>query len=327
MTVPGWTSEPDPLLEEALDWVVRLKTGTPTRADLDALQQWRRRSAAHDEAFKQAALVFRSAGVAARELASERQPAGAVAARPQRRPYALTRRVVLGGGIAAAAAYVAIQPPLGLWPSIGELSADYRTGKGEHRKVMLTPDVALELNTQTSVALRSAPDEVRVELVAGEASIVTLLSSPKPLVMQAGDGQIRALQAAFNARCIDGIVAVTCIEGTVTVEQNHNMVQLRASEQVSYSQAGLQMSVAVDAAQVSAWRTGVLIFRDQPLASVIAEVNRYRPGRIIVTNDQLGRRLVNGTFQVDKLDNFVAQVEQLFGARVVSLPAGVVLLS
>jgi transmembrane sensor len=71
----------------------------------------------------------------------------------------------------------------------------------------------------------------------------------------------------------------------------------------------------------------LLIFRDRPLASVVDEVNRYRSGKIIITNDDLKRRLVNGTFQLDRLETFVAQVEQLFGAKVRSLPGGVVLLS
>jgi transmembrane sensor len=316
------------LLEEALDWVIRLKTGAPTRSDVEALQRWRAQSSAHDVAFKQAVLVFRKAGAAAQELADEeRQATRAGALLPRWPSPAVTRRVLMSGGVAAFAAYIVVRPPLGLWPSISELSADYRTGKGEHRKVMVAPDVALELSTQTSVALHVAPDEIRVELIAGEASVAARQSSPKPLLVQAGDGTIRALQADFNARCLDGVVAVTCLDGTLTVEQDRSTVELHKSEQVTYSRAGLQASGPVDAAQVSAWRTGLLIFRDQPLANVIAEVNRYRPGRIIVTNDELSRRLVNGTFQVDKLDNFVAQVEQLFGARIIALPAGVVLLS
>ncbi len=57
------------------------------------------------------------------------------------------------------------------------------------------------------------------------------------------------------------------------------------------------------------------------------EVNRYRLGKIIITNEAIKRRIVNGTFQIDKLGNFVPQVQQLFGARVTSLPGGVVLLS
>jgi transmembrane sensor len=96
---------------------------------------------------------------------------------------------------------------------------------------------------------------------------------------------------------------------------------------VAYSGAGIQASVPVDATQVASWRVGLLIFRDRPLADVVDEVNRYRAGKIVITNPELGRRLVNGTFQLDRLAHFVTQVAQLFGARVISLPGGVVLLS
>lgn len=325
MTVPTRTSEPDPLLDEALDWVVRLKTGTPTRADVDLLQRWRRQSPAHEEAFRTAARLFRSARTAAQELVEERA-SGGVASATLQRPRHLARRAVLGGAIAATVGFVVVRPPLGLWPSLAELSADYRTGKGEQRKVGVASDVSLELNTQTSITLQSAPDETRIELISGEAS-ATKLSSPKPLVMLAGDGRITVLQASFNARCLDGTVSVTCLDGVVTVEQGRNTVQLHKAEQVTYSRSGLEASVPVDAMQVAAWQTGLLIFRDRPLASVVDEVNRYRMGKIIIANAELKRRLVNGTFQLDKLENFVAQVEQLFGARITPLPGGVVLLS
>jgi transmembrane sensor len=71
----------------------------------------------------------------------------------------------------------------------------------------------------------------------------------------------------------------------------------------------------------------MLVFHNKPLAEVVEEIHRYRPGRIVVTNDELGRRVVNGTFRRDQLDSFVAQVQQLFGAKVTSLPAGLTLLS
>ncbi|MDI4235744.1 DUF4880 domain-containing protein [Bradyrhizobium sp. Arg237L] len=328
MTVPNRPPKSNPLLDEALDWVVRLKTDEPTRADVDALQRWREQSPAHDAAFKKAVQLFRMASVAARELADEQQASDVVVTASQPPPRRLTRRIMLGGAIAAAAAgYMIVRPPLGLWPSLEELSADYRTGKGEHRKVAVAPDVSLELNTQTSVALRSTSDETRIELISGEASVAAKLSPSKPLVMLAGNGRISASQADFNARCLDGVVSVTCLDGVVTVEQNDRTVQLHKAEQVTYSSAGLQQSVPVDAVQVTAWQAGLLIFRDRPLASVVDEVNRYRPGKIIIANAELKRRLVNGTFQLDKLGNFVDQVEQLFGARITSLPGGVVLLS
>lgn len=64
----------------------------------------------------------------------------------------------------------------------------------------------------------------------------------------------------------------------------------------------------------------------RPLQKVVDEINRYRPGRIIITNSELGRRIVTGSFRQDQLGGFVAQVQQLFGAKAVSLPGGLMLL-
>jgi transmembrane sensor len=325
VTVPTDISEPDALVDEALDWVVRLKTGAPTRADVEALQRWREQSPGHEEAFRKAARLFRQAGIAAQELADAPLPTAAARRLP---PKVLARRALLGGAIAAsAAAYMMARPPLGLWPSLQELSADYRTGKGEQRKVAVMPDVSLELNTQTSIALRSADNETRLELISGEASVAATLSSAKPFVMLASNGRIAATKAAFNARCLGGVVSVTCLTGAVDVAQGGNTVRLRETEQVSYSSRGIEAPAPVDLGQVTAWQAGLLIFRDRPLAKVVDEVNRYRSGKIIITRADLGLRVVNGTFQINKLDDFVAQVQQLFGAQVRSLPGGVVLLS
>lgn len=327
MTAADDTAGHDALLDEALDWVARLKSGAPTRGDVEALQQWRERSPAHEEAFRKAARIFRNAGIAAGELADQPGAIDAVPAAQGSSAGVFARRAFLGGAVAAAAAgYLVVRPPLGMWPSLEELSADYRTGKGEQRKVAVSSDVSLELNTQTSIALRSAPDETRIELISGEASVTAMRPSPKPFVMLAANGRISAKQADFNARCLDGNVRVTCLNGTVDVVLGGKTVQLRAAEQVLYSLDGIEAPVPVDPAQVAAWQAGLLIFRDQTLADVVDEVNRYRSGKIIITNADLKHRVVNGTFQISKLGDFVLQVQQLFGAQARSLPGGVVLL-
>jgi len=333
---PGDMAEPDPLLDEALDWIVRLKAGEPTTADVEAFQRWRSQSGAHEEASKTAARIWRNAGIAAKELAAKELAAETSVVEIRRDRQAspgsfLSRRAVLGGGVALAAAaslaYAVIDPPLGLWPSLQELSADYRTAKGERRKIDVASDVSVELNTQTSLALRPVQNDTEVELISGEASVAAVRPPSRPLVMLAAGGRITAARADFNARCLDGVVSVTCLDGIVDIGQAGKTARVRKGEQVSYSSAGIEPLLAVDVGQVAAWQNGLLIFRDKTLRDVVDEVNRYRPGKIIITNAEIKRRLVNGTFQIDKLDNFVPQVQQLFGARATSLPGGVVLLS
>jgi transmembrane sensor len=71
----------------------------------------------------------------------------------------------------------------------------------------------------------------------------------------------------------------------------------------------------------------MLVFHDRPIAEVIDEVNRYRPGRILLLNATLGRRLVTARFELAQLDDVILQMNQVFGARITELPGGIVLLS
>ena len=311
-----------------MDWVLLLRSGRVTTDDAEALQRWRTQSPQHEAAFTQAKIFLRDLAVAGEQL--ERRQARPFAARlSQGARGMVSRRGLLGGAIAASVAgYVAVHPPLGAWPSLEELSAGYRTGKGEQRDVAVSDGVSVKLNTQTSLSVLSGGSNPRIELISGEAA-VTASRTSDPLVLIAGNGQVSAVKANFNVRCIDGVVLATCIEGTVTVAQSGRRLQLGSGQQVSYSAAqpmGTLASMA-DATRATAWREKLLVFRDQPLADVVAEVNRYRPGKIVVTNTALGQRLVNGTFHTDQLDDFVAQVRQLFNADVRSLPGGIVLLS
>jgi len=321
-------SESDPLRDEALDWVVRLKTSELRGADLEALRRWRDQSPRHEEAFVAAVRLWRNLGVAARELAEEEFSGTTAAEAPRFPARSIGRRGVLGGAVAAGVAgYLLVKPPLGMWPSLAELSADYRTSKGEQRSIVLTGDISVQMNTQTSIAVRSLQDQPEITIVSGEAVIAKSGAAGAPLRVTAANGRMTAAQAKFNAKCVDGLVAVTCIEGSVDVEYHRRTVRLQADRQISYSPRGFSAPINVDPQEAASWRSGILIFRDRSLFEVVEEVNRYRPGRIVVTSSELGRRVVNGTFYVGRLEDFIDQVRQLFGAKVQSLPAGLILLS
>jgi transmembrane sensor len=320
------TSESRPPLDEALDWIVRLKVGEPTLADLEALQRWRDETPLHEEAFREAARLWRLIGVAARELRETRAAEGTSAAFWSPSP---TRRMFLAAAAASSVAgyYALVRPPLDLWPSFRELAADYRTGKGERKTVVLAPEISLELSTLTSVAVDAAPDALRIELIAGQAAVSVDLPQPRsPLVVLAAGGRITAKGAHFDARCIGGSVSVIGLEGSVSVERDGRSVRVVKGEQVSYSAKGIASPTPFDSRRAAAWRDGLLVFRETPLAQVIDEVNRYRPGKIIIANAELGRRVVDGVFRVERLDMLVTQMERLFGVRATKLPGGVVLL-
>ncbi len=326
--VSGNTIDHD-LRGEAVDWVQRLASGRVTVADAEALKRWRAESPAHEAAFADASRLWKEFGPAARNLRRRGEISPGLPHRPALR-QSVNRRAVLGGGLAAAsaaAAYAIIHPPLDLWPSFAELRADYRTATGVQRQFMLPSDVSVRLNTQTSVALRSSDGDVdRLELVAGEASFVSVLQVQRPLVVVAGDGSMMTSRAHFDVRRIGAEVCVTCIDGTVSVARQADAKVIGAGQQIRYDRNGLGSVVSADVELVTAWQQGVLIFRLTPLSEVVEEINRYRPGRVIVLDAELARKTVSGRFRTDHMDEILVRLDQALGIKSRSLPGGVVLL-
>jgi transmembrane sensor len=323
-------SELDPLLRQALAWVIRLHSGEATTEDAAALESWRRRSPDHEAAFRDAVRLWRGLGEATRQLVGDDALPQVATLEPRRERARLSRRAVLGGTIAASIAggYLVVRPPFGLWPSLDELSADYRTAKGERRSVTLSDDVALTLNTQTSIAVRSKTSEPHIELISGEAAVTTRRRDPTPLVVEAAGGRVTAQEASFNIRCLDAAASVSCIDGRVEVSWQGRSVALLSAQQVSYSPStGLGLASSIDPEQARAWQDGLLIVRDWSVNRLVDEINRYRPGKIVVMDGRLGSRMISGTFHLDRLDDFIAQVQGLFGASSRSLPGGIILLS
>ncbi len=189
---------------------------------------------------------------------------------------------------------------------------------------------SVTLNTQTSVALLKPENgDPRIELIAGEVAIETKRADTRPIIVQAlGGVRMVATRASFNSRCVDGKLSVTCVDGQVDVEAERGVVPLTKGQQIAFTQkSGLGFAVAVNPVEATAWQHNLLMIRDRPLAEVVDEVNRYRVGRIVITNPTLAAHLVTGTFHLETLDNFPSQVRELFGAKIRSLPGGVVLLS
>ncbi|MCA1454173.1 FecR domain-containing protein [Bradyrhizobium sp. BRP22] len=313
--------------EEAYEWVMRFAEGRANRADLAALKQWIARSPAHGEAFGRISRTWKSLGPVGKDLAADATADRTLPAHDAAPKAGIGRRAFLGGALAASAAGAAIpvvRPPLGLWPSWSEFAADYRTAIGEQREISLTDRATIDLNTRTSLSLRA--DGTEAEIVAGEAMISTRSDAADPFTVLAAGARIAATAARFNVRVDHRVACVTCVTGDVRVERGMSALSLSPGQQIAYSSERVGQVVTVDPATVSAWRDGIVIFQSTPIDEVIAEVNRYRPGRIILMNKDLGRRLFNARLRIENIGRVVSLIEEVFGARATALPGGILLL-
>ncbi len=114
----------------------------------------------------------------------------------------------------------------------------------------------------------------------------------RPFVVAAGDTTVRVVGTRFSVyRRPDGDVTVTVIKGKVEVERAGDQtavpqrLTLMDGEQVSYHDGRVADPVRrVDAEEAVSWRRGVLVFKDKPLAEVVAELNRYSQTPIVIAD-------------------------------------------
>jgi transmembrane sensor len=327
----------DDIAEQARTWLIRMRSGKATQADVRAYRRW---CAAHPEHAQKAESLsdIWSALPAAVAVYEERN--GAIdfsmpeESRHVSRP---ARRAFVGFAVAAGASWLALRPPLQLWPAVSDFAADYRTGTGEQRRIALSERVVVEMNTQTRINVLAAqagqPVSHGIDLLAGEAEVVAAVpvasqtSAIHPVVVVAGRGRLEAQVARFDIRRTREQTCVTCVAGSIAFEHPQQQLTLTANEQLIYNDSNLRVVSGVDPHTVIAWRQGRLVFDGVPLVDVIAEINRYRPGKVILRNAALGRRLVKAEFSIATVGNAIEMIHDAYGAHVTELPGNIVLLS
>jgi transmembrane sensor len=326
--------------KQAQAWLVHLRSGKATADDATAFRRWCAERPEHARAANLMLEAWDELGTAsaelaardaARESANDRQRVGGLS------PWRPGRRAFMGAGVMAAASWFALRPPFQLWPALGDLGADYRTATGEQRRVVLSNRLVVEMNTQTRIdVVRTGGAQGSasgIDLLAGEAEVTAGASgggdmaSLQSVVVRAARGRLQARNARFNLKRTDDEVCVTCIAGDVVLEHPRGRFTLSGAQQLTYDDRNVQPAAQVDSSLVTSWRRGVLVFRDVPLTDVVTEINRYRPGRIILRNAELAGSRVHAQVSLAKIDGAVDLISKITGAHVTRLPGDITLLS
>ncbi|MDG9925058.1 MULTISPECIES: FecR family protein [unclassified Pseudomonas] len=298
------------LTQQANAWVARLTSGQATVEDARALREWCARSAAHAQAYHEAARLWRELG---------RLPPVAARRAPRRR--------VLGGGLAACALLLGFA-----WLQPGQIDAqawlaDASTGVGERREILLEDGSRVELDARSSLDLDFSAERRRLVLKGGAAVFHVQHDPGRPFVVEADNGSVTALGTVFEVRHQDNGVRVTCSEGVVAVRSaDRPPLRLEAGQQLRYDTRASSPPAPVNSAEALAWRQDLLVFKQRPLAELVEELNRYRSGRIVLANQQIAQRPVSGVFHLQRTDEALAHISSSLGLSATHLPGNWVML-
>jgi transmembrane sensor len=299
------------LRRQAQAWAVKLKTGKPTPADVAAFKRWRDESPAHGQAWSLAAHDWSAVDEGTRDFLATHPVAQPPSARARLARRAFMGSAIAGGGALAVAGLA--HPLLGLWPSWAELGADYRTATGEQRAVQVGDAIQLALNTQTSIAVSERAGPAHIRLIAGEAAVT---ARQTPCEVEAGAGRLLMEEAEVEVRQLGADrVSVVCRQGAARLNHPARTVTVAAGQQLVYDAAQVSTPGQARVAQ-SAWRDGMVVFDNMPLAEVVAEINRYRPGRVVLMGSAAGNRRFSARFRISALDEAIALLQAAHGVQV-----------
>lgn len=270
------------LSDDALDWQVLLHSGQASATDRVRYRRWCQLSPAHAEAAHEAETLWQDLGHTQAAQAFEAAPA------PRSKRHWAT-------GIAAS--LVLLVAGYSSWQQVPVWLADYHTGMGERQSVTLADGSRVLLNSASALNVAFSANERRVTLQAGEALFETT-DDPRPFVVETAGEAVQGSAATFSVRR-DGHVVLA--KGAARLGDRN-------------------LAIAVDASAQTAWQRGKLIFNGKPLGQVLAELERYQHGRILLSDPTLSALEVSGVFDLNEPQALLRTLEQRYGLKVTYLP-------
>ena len=287
---------PGEVIDQAIDWSIKLSYNDADAVTQAAFTDWLRGSDEHRLAWERIqSLGGRFAGMPG-ELALqtlEKLPE----ARLRRRQ--MIKLLVLFTGVGATTFAARDITP---WQ---RLMADYSTRVGERRRWTLADGSLLDLNTDSAVRLHFDEHLRVVELLRGELHLRSGAdpgsTTKRSLQVSTSFGVLEALGTRFSVRLEDNLCRLAVTEGAVRLRpQSGAQAIAQAGETWSLS-AAAATRLSGSAEDSAAWRDGLLIARDKPLREVLDELARYRHGHLGCDPQIAGKR-ISGNFNLADID-------------------------
>lgn len=307
---------PAAIVDEAIAWSVKMNFSAPDACTRDAFERWRQAAPEHDRAWSRLQYLNADFTAVPQALALDAlavmNQAGASAAKRQRR--ALLKGLTVVTGVLGATWAVREQTP---WQ---RLVADVSTGLGGRGAMVLDDGTRLLLNTDSAISLDMAGVQRVVTLLRGEVAIQTGpddgASTKRPFFVRTPVGSIEALGTRFVVRLDEGGAQVSVQEDTVALLPARSETQsfARAGETWRLDRHTAQQ-LAAPAMDGGAWVEGAIAGKNMRLADVLAELSRYRHGRISCAPEVADLR-VSGTYHLNDIDQALQFLAQTVPIRV-----------
>ncbi|WP_293708797.1 MULTISPECIES: FecR family protein [unclassified Stenotrophomonas] len=316
---------PSPLQDfpsSAADWLARLLSPECNATDHAAFEDWLAVSPQNVLDYAEAEHIHQLTGILkADPRLREMTPAPASHVSIARR-----KRTVHRSFAWAAALLLAVCGGLWLLTDSRTTSSptEYATEVGKQRHLDLPDGSTLLLDTNTRIQVSYQPAKRHVTLLRGQIQANVAHDGNRPFVVTSGIGSIRALGTVFQVKQLDDGTSVALLEGRVIVSTeagpHRDAIELRPMQELTYDAEGkLESPRTIEPDHAESWTQGRLVFKEERLADLIAEFNRYSSDQLVLSQSELGEIKVSGAFNASDQPALLSALREGWGLQAQSI--------
>nr|WP_295383193.1 FecR domain-containing protein [Pseudoxanthomonas sp.] len=303
--------------DSAEGWLARLLSPDCNASDHAAFEDWLAMSSRNALDYAEVERIHQLAGA----LRVNSTLRGAEPIPTTRMPTTRRRRTWYRPVAWAAALMLAVGGGLWLLADFQSTPATpYATEIGKQRRVDLPDGSALVLDTNTLVQVVYERSQRRVVLLRGRMQASVAHDANRPFVVTSGIGSVRALGTVFQVERQDGKTVVALLEGRVIVNtEGHpprHAIELHPLQQLVYDADGkLGSPRSIDRNVAESWTRGRLVFKEERLADLVVEFNRYSHDQLVLSQAELGEIRVSGVFNAGDQSGLLTTLRQGWGVQ------------
>lgn len=285
--------------EQAVQWLIECQQGGLDPQRQQAWQHWRAAASEHERAWQRIESINRRLRLLPAQTGRQ-----VLDAPPSRQRREGLKALLVLAGIGVTGWGLQRSKPWQPW------LADVHTGLGERRELSLADGSQLILNTDSAVNLG-----VRmIELQRGEI-FVDAKAAAQPLQISTAFGRIELDAARLCVRLAGNQCRVSLLAGSASIQPYRAApLLLQSGRQLSFNATG---SGPVQPLQgnSSAWIRGMLVVSQMRLADFLAELGRYRPGRL-GCDPQIADLRISGSYPLDDSQRILTLLPQVLPVEV-----------
>lgn len=309
-----------PFPQDAPGWIARARSGTMSRASIEALEYW----LASDELNRRDYDALNAHLIDLQRLRSHpeilvlREAARAPSRGRQRATIAAAFALLLTGTVATLA--ILGLAPFDVAPEASVITAYYETPEGSASAVTLPDGSKVFLDASSAVKASMSETLRNVQLLKGRANFAVTKDAARPFLVQAGAQTIKALGTQFDVNLAEHGIQLTLLEGHVVVRadkagtRSPSAVFMRPGYKFVTNDGNWTLT-PVDLRDVSRWRDGILVFDEARLGDIVSEMNRYLATKIVINAPAVAEKRMSAVLKAGDVTTFLSAVDAIGVAR------------